>query len=126
MAFAFVPAKPPSGRVGTALLMTCCSLQQELGAWDRAEGTGYVSGITMDAEGAVWSLRYFLPSLGFIDAVAPRAVVPIAGKAPMGLGSCRACVGSTSALYREMRGQLQVWLRGGPPRWDWWDWSDLG
>lgn len=70
--------------------MACCSLQQELGAWCHAEGTSYISGITMDAEGVGWSLRYFLPPLGFLDAVVPHAVVSTASKAPMGLGSCRA------------------------------------
>lgn len=90
VAFAFVPAKPPLGRVRTALLMACCSLQQELGAWCHAEGTSYVSGITMDAEGVGWSPRYFLPSLGFLDAVVPHAVVSTASKAPVGLGSRRA------------------------------------
>lgn len=37
VAFAFVPANPPSHRAGTALLVTCCSLQQQLEAWCCAE-----------------------------------------------------------------------------------------
>lgn len=128
MAFAFVPAKPPLGRVGTALLMACCSLQQELGAWCHVEGTSYVSGITMDAEGVGWSLRYFLPPLGFLDAVVPHAVVSTASKAPMGLGSCRAVELWAQLLLciNEMWGQVQAWPWGGLSRWDWGDWSDLG
>lgn len=124
VAFAFVPAKPPLGRVGTALLMTCCSLQQELGAWYHADGTSYVSGVTRVTEGAVWSLRCFLPLLGLLDAVAPHAVVSTANKAPVELGSCRACVGSTSALYGGTQCRVRVWLRGHPPHWDHWDWTD--
>lgn len=65
-----------------------------------------------DAEGAVWSRRCFLPSLGWVDAVVPRGVASAANKAPVGLGSCKACVGSTSTLYRELQCQVEVWLRG--------------
>lgn len=58
VAFAFVPAKPPLCKARAALLVDCGSLQLELRAGYPAEGTGCVSGIPMDAGGAVWSLRY--------------------------------------------------------------------
>lgn len=57
VAFAFVPAKPPLCKAGAALLVTCGSLQLDLGAGYPAEGTSCVSGIPT---GAVWSLRYLL------------------------------------------------------------------
>lgn len=60
MAFAFVPAKPPLCKARAALLVTCGSLQLELGAGYPAEGTSCGSGIPTDAGGADWSQRYLL------------------------------------------------------------------
>lgn len=61
---------------------------------------------TRHADGAVWSWRCFLPSFGLLDEVFLREVISTANKAPVGLGNSKACMGSTSTLYHELRCQV--------------------